>query len=103
MTTWSLDDFDLGPEAQGSSTVTVKLPKATKATPEQEERARPRTPSERFRDAYIAAALHNPMGAEGALRYLGIGRPKGMTDAQLNRTERRMADEFARKQNADPV
>jgi hypothetical protein len=103
MTTWSLDDFDLGPEAQGSSTVTVKLPKATKATPEQEERARPRTPSERFRDAYIAAALHNPMGAEGAMRYLGIGRPKGMTDAQLNRIERRMADEFARKQNADPV
>jgi hypothetical protein len=103
MTTWSLDDFGLAPEDQGSSTVTVKLPKATKATPEQEERARPRTPSERFRDAYIAAALHNPMGAEGALRYLGIGRPKGMTDAQLNRIERRMADEFARKQNADPV
>jgi hypothetical protein len=103
MPSWNMDDFNLGGDTLGGQSVTTKLPKAKKATPEQEELARPRSPSERFRDAYIAAALHNPLGAEGAMRYLRVNRPKGMTDAQLNRIERRMADEFARKANADPA
>lgn len=55
----------------------------------------------RFKDSYLEGALHNPIGAEGAMRYLGIGRPKGVSDEELNRAERRMSDDLARSRAAD--
>lgn len=93
-------------ESNGQSSVTVKLPPATKATPEQEELYRERGLWERFKDSYLSGALHNPIGAEGVVRY-GTpgsgGRPKGLTDDQLNQIERKMSEDFSRKANADPA
>lgn len=102
MTTWSSEDF-FGSSKDSAPSVTTKLPAVRKATPEEDELYRKRDPWERFKDAYTSSALHNPIGAEGAVRYLGVGRPKGVTDTQLNQMERILSDKYARKASADPA
>jgi hypothetical protein len=94
------DDPDLN--SQPTNSVTVKLPPATKATPEQEARFAPRGPWERFKDSYMSGALHSPFGGEGLAR-LYLKHVEGHTDEEINAAEKRMSDELARKAAADPV
>lgn len=57
-----------------------------------------RTPWQRFKDQFIAGALHSPLGAEGIVRY---GTRLGNDPEKLNRVERQLSEQFATRDAAD--
>lgn len=83
------------------SSITVDLPPATKATPEQEARFKPRGAWERFMDALNLAAVHNPIGAEVGIR--DVLRKKGYNEDQINTLEKNYIAQLNAKQARDPA
>lgn len=72
-------------------------PKRTTVAPKE---GVPRSRWQRFKDEYLNAALHSPLGAEGLVR-LSM-KLQGHTDDEINAAERRLSDQLAAKNAADP-
>jgi hypothetical protein len=68
----------------------------------QQQAEQPRGPWERFKDAFMSGALHSPFGAEGVAR-LYLKHVEGRSDEEINAAEKRLSEEYAKRQAADPA